>query len=620
MKVTRIAARTIAALGLALLVAPAAAGDGDESAEQAYQQARRVYYSFKADEQKQKFRHHWHNTAAAFERVAEEYPKSERAADALFTAGRLYYDLYDISRVSEDIERSVELMQQLVAAHPGSHLADDAQLYVALSWIDYRKQPKRAVRALAALVERFPEGDVTPKARRMLQDLGGPEAIDAAEPEAEAEPDEKPDAVAADAAAADLEDAAAEPDAAGQAPAGGRPLLARVSHESGPDYTRVTLLTRSPAEYKFGVLPACEQNPTPRLYVDLHDARIDPELESPIAVRDSVVRRIRFAPFSPEVVRVVLDLETLGEYKVFPMEHPARVVIDVSAGSDEVASIIGRAEKKTDPAAGRQDGGVEEADGRAEPHLPDKHESKPGRSLSMLAGLKVHRVVIDPGHGGRDPGAIGPKKTLEKEVVLDLAKRLAARLEKDEELGLKEVVLTRDRDVFIPLEKRTAIANSRKADLFISLHCNAHRNRRFHGVETFYLDLTDDRYSIKLAARENATSEKSISDLQYILADLALKSHVDDSISLGRSIQKAMVGTLRRGYKGVRDMGIKPALFYVLIGARMPSVLVEASFISNPREERRLRTKAYRRKLAAGIHAGIRNFIRARERMLDPDS
>ncbi len=615
MKLTRIAARTIAALGLALLVAPTAAGDEDESAEQAYQQARRVFYSFKADEQKQKFRHHWHNTAAAFERVAEKYPKSERAADALFTAGRLYYDLYDISRVGEDLERSVELMQQLVAAHPGSHLADDAQLYVALSWIDYRKQPKRAVRALALLVERFPEGDVTPKARRMLQDLGGPEALDAADPEVEAGPDEKPDAAAAD---------AAEPDEAEQEPAGGRPLLARVRHDSGPDYTRVTLLTRSPAEYKFGVLPASEQHASLRLYVDLEGARIAPELESPIAVRDSVVRRIRFAPFSPEVVRVVLDLETMGEYKVFPMEHPARVVIDVSAGSDEVASIIGRAENKAGQAAEKRDGGAEAADGRAEPaaepKLPDKHESKPGRSLSMLAGLKVHRVVIDPGHGGRDPGAIGPSKTLEKEVVLDLAKRLAARLEKDEELGLKEVVLTRDRDVFIPLEKRTAIANSRKADLFISLHCNAHRNRRFHGVETFYLNLTDDRYSIKLAARENATSEKSISDLQYILADLALKSHVDDSISLGRSIQKAMVGTLRRSYKGVRDMGIKPALFYVLIGARMPSVLVEASFISNPREERRLRTKAYRRKLVAGIHAGIRNFIRARERMLDPDS
>ncbi len=598
--------RTVFAMLLALLSAPAAAGDEDETAEHAYQQARRVFYSFKADEQKQKFRHHWHNTAAAFERVAEEYPKSERAADALFTAGRLYYDLYGISRVGEDLERSVELMQQLVAAHPGSHLADDAQLYVALSWIDYRKQPERAVRALATLVERFPDGDVTPKARRMLEDLGGPEAIDVAEPEPA--PADEPDAAAAEAKAA-----------------AGRPLLARVSHESGPDYTRVTLLTRSPAEYKFGVLPASEKNATPRLYVDLHHARIDPELDSPIAVRDSVVRRIRFAPFSPEVIRVVLDLETLGDYKVFPMEHPARVVIDVSAGSDEVASIIGQAEKKDAGRDAEQKAvGAGAAGGQAEPvaepHLPDKHKSKPGRSLSMLAGLKVHRVVIDPGHGGRDPGAIGPSKTLEKEVVLDLAKRLAARLEKDESLGLKEVVLTRDRDVFLPLEKRTAIANSRKADLFISIHCNAHRNRRFHGVETFYLDLTDDRYSIKLAARENATSEKSISDLQYILADLALKSHVDDSISLGRSIQKAMVGTLRRRYKVVRDMGIKPALFYVLIGARMPSVLVETSFISNPREERRLRTKAYRSKLVAGIHAGIRNFIRARERMLDPDS
>ncbi|MBW1870455.1 MAG: N-acetylmuramoyl-L-alanine amidase [Deltaproteobacteria bacterium] len=245
-----------------------------------------------------------------------------------------------------------------------------------------------------------------------------------------------------------------------------------------------------------------------------------------------------------------------------------------------------------------------------------KSKSKPGVSLSMMAGLKVKTIVIDPGHGGKDPGAIGPKGTLEKNLTLDVARRLKKLLKGKFKL---EVLLTREKDRFVPLEGRTAFANKRNADLFISIHFNAHTIRKFRGVETFYLDLTNDRYSIKLAARENATSEKSISDLRYILADLALKSHVDDSISLSKFIQKSMVGTLRRKYKYVRDLGIKPALFYVLIGARMPSILIEGSFITNPTEEGRLRTKTYRQRIAEGIFNGIKNFISERDRLLDPE-
>ena len=244
-----------------------------------------------------------------------------------------------------------------------------------------------------------------------------------------------------------------------------------------------------------------------------------------------------------------------------------------------------------------------------------KKTSKPGESLSMQVGLKVKRIVIDAGHGGRDPGAIGPKGTLEKDMALDVARRVKKLLEKKLKL---EVILTRNSNRYMALEARTALANKRKADLFVSIHFNAHRNRKFRGVETFYLDLTNDRYSIKLAARENATSEKSISDLEFILQDLALKSHVDDSILLSRLIQKAMVGKLRKKYKRVRDLGVKSALFYVLIGARMPSILIEGSFLTNPMEEKRIRTKSYRQRLAEGIFTGIKNFVDEREKFLKP--
>ena len=608
-----------------LLCAPVAGfAQQSDGGAQEYEKARQAYYRFKADKQRQKFRHNWQKAAKLFDRVAERHPNSAKADDALFTAGRLYYDLYIISRVQEDLDAAVTRFRKLVADHPDSPLADDGQLFIALQFLEFRKQPEQAARELASLVEKFPEGDVTPKAERMLEDLG--EEANPKKPEVvAAKPADKPETAPGpgpkDGPKDDPKD---KPEVKAQVPAPKvapkkalDPVLFRVSHDAGPEYTRVTLHTRAKAVYKFGVLAADKKNKTPRLYVDLQGTTLDPALKGPIKLSDSVVERIRFAPYSKDVVRVVLDLKLLGEHKVFPMAHPDRVVVDVSAAEDRVARIIG---SKAEPKKPPEPKAPTKKKKRIKPRLPNKIKSSPELPLSMMAGLKVHRVVIDPGHGGRDPGAIGPKKTFEKDITLDIALRLAKIMRKDKSLGLKEVILTRTTDEFVALERRAALANRKKADLFISIHCNAHRIRRFRGVETFYLDLTNDRYSIKLAARENATSEKTISDLQLILADLALKSHVDESIRLGRSIQKATVGSLRRKYKRIKDLHLKPALFYVLIGAKMPSVLIEASFMSNPEEEDRLRTKIYRQRVAEGIHTGVKNFIQAREKELDPDS
>ena len=553
-----------------------------------YQKARRAFYRFRADDQRQQFRHHWQKTARLFEKVARKFPTSPRADDALFTAARLYYDLHRISRVTEDLEKSEKLFRKLIATHSTSSLADDSQLSLAMACIEFRKNTGQAIAELTKLIKSFPKGDVTPRAKRMLEDLGGSLPVETAQ------------------------NTASPPNS--QNDESDKPVVTKIKTSTGPDYTRVIVHTQHPTKYKFGLLKADQQHPKPRLYVDLQTNLLDPEIQRETKLTDSLVHNIRVAPHSEDTIRVVLDLHTLGDHKVFPMDHPARVVIDVSARDDKIARIIGtqaQDDKRPDPSPKASD---------VKDKLPAKSESSPKQSLSMLAGLKIKTIVIDPGHGGRDPGALGPKKTMEKDITLDIAKRLSTLLEKDKALELSEIVLTRKSDRFVDLEKRTAIANAKRADLFISIHCNAHRSRRFRGVETFYLDLTNDRYSIKLAARENATSEKTISDLQFILADLALKSHVDDSISLGHAIQKGMIGKLRRKYKDVKDLSLKPALFYVLIGARMPSVLVETSFISNPMEERRLRTKTYRQQLAEGIYAGIRNIVQARKKQLDPDS
>lgn len=232
--------------------------------------------------------------------------------------------------------------------------------------------------------------------------------------------------------------------------------------------------------------------------------------------------------------------------------------------------------------------------------------------LSLIAGLKVKRVVLDPGHGGKDSGAIGPGGTKEKDLTLAMAKRLKGELEA---MGL-EVFLTRDRDVFVPLEERTRFANEKRADLFISLHVNAAHNRKAYGIETYTLNLNSDRYASRLAARENATAQRSIGDLHLILADLTTKANTDDSIRLARLVQSGMVDTLRPKHgDAIRDLGIKQALFYVLVGAKMPAILVEAGFVSHREEEKRLRSTSYQEELVRGMAHGIRRFVSERENL-----
>lgn len=231
--------------------------------------------------------------------------------------------------------------------------------------------------------------------------------------------------------------------------------------------------------------------------------------------------------------------------------------------------------------------------------------------FSVLAGLKIRRVVLDPGHGGKDTGAIGPDGAKEKDLTLAMAKRLRVHLEA---LGL-EVLLTREDDRTLSLEDRTRFANEKGADLFLSIHVNAAKNRKAYGIETYTLNLNSDRYAMRLAARENASSERTIGDLQFILADLATKANTDDSVKLAKLVQSKMVSKLRsrHGKDKIRDLGVKQALFFVLVGAKMPAVLLETGFISHPEEGKRLQSGSYQEDLMRGVAEGVRQFILERE-------
>jgi N-acetylmuramoyl-L-alanine amidase len=228
------------------------------------------------------------------------------------------------------------------------------------------------------------------------------------------------------------------------------------------------------------------------------------------------------------------------------------------------------------------------------------------RSLIRALGLKIGKIVIDAGHGGHDTGTIGPNGLLEKDVVLDVAKRLGRLLET--RLGA-EVIYTRQDDTFIPLETRTAIANRERADLFISIHANSSRDSDARGVETYYLNFTSSPEALEVAARENAVSEKSIHELQDLVKKIALKEKIEESREFAGDVQESLYGGLALNNAGIRNRGTKKAPFIVLIGANMPSILAEISFVSNPTDERKLETSEHRQRIAESLYRGVSKYV-----------
>jgi N-acetylmuramoyl-L-alanine amidase len=233
--------------------------------------------------------------------------------------------------------------------------------------------------------------------------------------------------------------------------------------------------------------------------------------------------------------------------------------------------------------------------------LPAKRGSGADTLIRVL-GLKLNRVVIDPGHGGHDAGTTSADGLHEKDIVLDVAKRLGALIQ--ERLG-SEVVYTRTDDTFVPLTRRTAIANENKADLFLSIHVNSSSVRSVNGVETYYLNFTTSRLSLELAMRENAGADMSIGELQDVLKKIALKDKAEESREFASKIQTSLLSLSPKSVRAARDRGVKRAPFVVLIGASMPSVLAEIGFITNSLEEREMKRPEHRQKLAEALFKGV---------------
>ena len=372
--------------------------------------------------------------------------------------------------------------------------------------------------------------------------------------------------------------AAAEGAADGTAPASDKAKLSAIRYLSSPSYTRVMVDLSQEVRFETHRL---KEDPAkglpPRIYVDIFGAQLAMDSKEPVKVDDGLLRQVRVGQFSQDVVRVVLDMNSLRHHNAFLLPDPYRLVIDIQG------------QRTPEPAASFTP---------AKTTVPAAKGTKP-------AAAGIRKIVLDPGHGGRDPGAIGAGGIAEKDLVLSVARKLARKLQR--EMGI-EVVLTRKDDSFVPLEDRTAIANAENADLFVSLHMNASPSAEARGLETYYLDNTTDEASIRLASRENGTARNKVTDLQFILSDMTQNMKLEDSITLAHRLQGSLVNTMTGKMADVRDLGVKKALFYVLVGARMPSVLVEMFFITNKTEGRAMAQDGYQNAVVDSLYDGIQKY------------
>ncbi|HEY6558223.1 MAG TPA: N-acetylmuramoyl-L-alanine amidase [Polyangiaceae bacterium] len=338
--------------------------------------------------------------------------------------------------------------------------------------------------------------------------------------------------------------------------------ITKIERYGSRDAARVVVFVTHPTLFEVGALEA-DATRGPRLFVDIERASYEGAESFEVG---GIVQQVRLGK-QKRGTRVVLDLESTAYRKVFYLPEPFRLVIDVS--------------KEPPP---------DEKTGRGQP-------------------LVVRRIVLDPGHGGHDPGATGPGGLREKDVTLDVAHRAAPLLAR--ELGIV-TLLTRDGDEFVPLDERAARANAFHADLFVSVHCNASEDGRAGGVMTFVLDESRDALAARIAARENAASPAAAAELAGAMSRVVDVGGRARSLHFAELLQRATMASLAGHYPGVPDQGIRRAGFYVLAGARMPSVLFETSFISNPASELRLNTGDYRQRLADGIVNAVRAYREGR--------
>ncbi len=608
--------------------------------------------------------------AASYRRVYLITPHASEVPDALLAVGELNTEMGDHFGRSY-YQAAVDSYGFLIREYPASKYVEDAMLRVAQLQKDQLGDPAAATKTFQDFQKKFPRSAHKREVQEALAELALLRNAESGDLSVKNKPPANPPAPVTVTTAK----SEAAPPAARKSTSGGEsaksvetPRVQQIKTSVTPDSTEVTIELEDSVQYVSGRI----SNPD-RIYFDLHAARLSPGVaRGNVRVSGNLLSKVRVAQNQNGVVRVVLDVNGVQDYAASLLKKPARLVIELygASHSEKVETAKAGGNAKPSPKETANDSGLTEAHSdnarpdadHAEAHnfapvkpvattdvtevlsapplspapKPEpsngklvraksgKNGAKPdlvqppttpqptrdgNSTLTRALGLKIGRIVIDPGHGGHDTGTIGPTGLMEKDLCLDVALRLGKIIQ--QKLPGAEIIYTRSDDTFIPLEERTHIANESKADLFISIHANSSPDHGARGVETYYLNLKGSPEAMEVAARENAVSQEGVHELEDLVKQIARTEKIDESKELAEDVQDSLAKRMQKSAKPVKNRGVRKAPFVVLIGADMPSILTEISFLSNPSDEQLLKKPEHRQKVAEGLYQGVAAYLQS---------
>ena len=561
-------------------------------------------------------------TVAAYQKVYLISVQAEEVTPALIAEAELYRQMG--RRFDEKyFQSAIDTYNFLLKQYPESRYRSAAIFAVAQIQKEDLGQPEAAEVAFKDFLKRFPKSDKAPQARQALQDISASREVAKIQaPEVKGQVVDQRESAHA------------------------TPHVTDLHTWNADNFTRIVVTLEDTVRFDAAHIASPD-----RIYFDLHKANLGPGLaKKTIDVQNGLLKSVRVGQNREGVVRLVLDVDGARDYSAYLVSNPYRLVIEVRNNANVTSAKNGAnastpattvlasttskedaenadpkpAEKAVETAASAKLA-AKIAASPAEKSTPIKSkpantnaaalkpptEPKPTRdgqhSLTRALGLKIGRIVIDPGHGGHDTGTIGPHGLMEKDLCLDVALRLGHEIEG--KLPGAEVIYTRKDDTFIPLEQRTAIANEAKADLFISIHANSSHDHEARGIETYYLNFATSEESLEVATRENALSQEGLHDLQDLVKKIARNEKIEESKEFASDVQDSLTRRMQLVSQGEKNRGVKKAPFVVLIGANMPSILSEISFISNPSDEKLLRKGDQRQRVADGLYRGIAAYL-----------
>jgi N-acetylmuramoyl-L-alanine amidase len=579
----------------------------------------------------------YRQVVSSYRRVYLITPRANEVPEALMAIAQLYTEMGE--RFGRNYyQYAADSYRFLLREYPSSRHAPDAMLVCAKLQRDQLADYAGATQTYKDFLKRFPRSPRKREAQEGVAEL--------ALLENNAKPSPDKDKTASDTPIAETtlprdESSEALPPSSASPHSAGIARLRRIRSAVTEDATRVTIDLEDVVHYNSGRL----ENPE-RIFFDLREARLTSEVAREVNRENSnvdgdVLTAIRVAQNHTGVVRIVLNVNRVKEYVASISQNPPQLLIDLYRKQPPPAILkIARASHnssnihETADLRGPEAGNIEPAvDGKSDtlvrtsqpvatlkvsktsksdldqPAIAPQPTHDGQSTLTRALGLKIGRIVVDAGHGGHDTGTIGPTGLMEKDLCLDVALRLGKIIK--QRLPGAEVVFTRSDDSFIPLEERTAIANEAHADLFISIHANSSQDHGARGIETYYLNLKGSPEAMEVAARENAVANVGIHDLEDLVKKIARNEKIDESREFAEDIQASLSQRVQKANKTVKNRGVRKAPFVVLIGADMPSILTEISFLSNPADEQLLKQPENRQRVAEGLYQGVASYLQS---------